>query len=50
MRKRRVGTAMLYAKAMGRIQPWFKTCQLGDVTVGDKTRVVGYSSLLFIKK
>lgn len=46
-----VGTAMLFAKAKGanyfQVQ---KYANSGDVPGGDKSRVVGYSSDLFIKK
>jgi AmmeMemoRadiSam system protein B len=46
-----VGTAMLYAKAMGADTTLvLKHANSGDVTSGDKTRVVGYSSVLFIKR
>jgi MEMO1 family protein len=46
-----VGTAMLYAQGLGAdaVQV-LKYANSGDVTEGDKNRVVGYSSLLFIKK
>ncbi len=45
------GTAMLYSKAMGADTALvLKHANSGDVPEGDKTRVVGYSSVLFIKK
>ncbi len=46
-----VGTAMLYAKEMGADTALvLKHANSGDVTGGDKIRVVGYSSVLFIKR
>lgn len=46
-----VGTAMLYAKAMGADTALvLKHANSGDAPGGDKNRVVGYSSVLFIKK
>ncbi len=46
-----VGTAMLLAKDMGaETAEVLKYANSGDVTGGDKKRVVGYSSVLFIKK
>ena len=46
-----VGTAMLLAKGMGAdtVQV-LKYANSGDIPGGDKKRVVGYSSVLFIKK
>ncbi len=46
-----VGTALLYAKEMGADTALvLKHANSGDVPGGDKKRVVGYSSVLFIKK
>ena len=46
-----VGTAMLFAKEMGADTVLLlKYANSGDVPGGDKNRVVGYSSVLFIKK
>ena len=46
-----VGTAMLYAKGMGADTALVLIhANSGDVPGGDKKRVVGYSSVLFIKK
>ena len=46
-----VGTAMLYAKEMGADTALvLRYANSGDVPAGDKKRVVGYSSVLFIKK
>ncbi|NLD39304.1 MAG: AmmeMemoRadiSam system protein B [Desulfatiglans sp.] len=46
-----VGTAILFAKKMGADTALvLKHANSGDVTGGDKTRVVGYSSVLFIKR
>jgi MEMO1 family protein len=46
-----VGTAMLFAKEMGADTALvLKHANSGDVTGGDKNRVVGYSSVLFMKK
>ncbi len=46
-----VGTAMLLAKEAGAdTVEVFKYANSGDVRGGDRTRVVGYSSVLFIRK
>ena len=46
-----IGTAMLYAKEMGANTALvLKHANSGDVPGGDKKRVVGYSSVLFIRK
>jgi len=45
-----VGTAILYSKSMGMNHvEILKYANSGDVPIGDKGRVVGYSSVLFIK-
>lgn len=45
-----VGTAILFAKALGANQARIlQYANSGDVSFGDKNRVVGYSSVLFIK-
>lgn len=45
-----VGTAILFAKAHGANQARIlQYANSGDVSIGDKGRVVGYSSVLFIK-
>jgi MEMO1 family protein len=46
-----VGTAMIFAKDMGADTALvLKHANSGDVPGGDKSRVVGYSSVLFLKK
>ncbi len=46
-----VGTAMLYSKNIGMNHvEVLKYANSGDVPGGDKSRVVGYSSVLFLKK
>jgi MEMO1 family protein len=46
-----VGTAMIYSKSMGMNHvEVLKYANSGDVPQGDKERVVGYSSVLFVKK
>jgi MEMO1 family protein len=45
------GTAMFYAKARGADQAQIlQYANSGDVSIGTKDRVVGYSSVLFVKK
>ena len=45
-----VGTAILFAQAHGANQALIlQYANSGDVSIGEKNRVVGYSSVLFIK-
>jgi MEMO1 family protein len=46
-----LGTAIFFAKAGGVDQAQvLHYANSGDVSIGDKSRVVGYSSVLFVKK
>jgi MEMO1 family protein len=46
-----LGTAIFYAKARGADQAQvLRYANSGDVSIGDKSGVVGYSSVLFVKK